>query len=337
MTAGSFQLGLQHDPRQHDPGAWGASLLHNAELVVAVLDACGGTSITEVGALDGDLTRLLLRFSERAGGTVIAVEPAPHDELEALARDRRGLDLVRQTSLEALGQIPLTDVIILDGDHNYYTVSRELRLIAQRAADAGRQLPLVLLHDVCWPHGRRDDYYVPERIPVEHRQPIAAQAALFPGDPGTREGAVPYHHPASREGGPRNGVLTAAEDFAAAHAQLRLAVVPAFFGLGVLWDTTGPCSQALETLLRPWDRNPQLERLERNRVLHLANTQVQLNIVRRTQARLAEQERQLQCQRELLQRMLDSRAFAAAERFLRLRHREPAFSRDAIQRALDEP
>ena len=336
MTAGSFELGLEHDPRQHDPGAWGASLLHDAELVVAVLDAGAAASIAEVGALDGDLTRLLLRRSERGGGTVIAIDPAPHDDLQALASDRRGLELVRQTSLEALAQIPLTDAIILDGDHNYFTVSGELALIARRTEQQPSRLPLILLHDVCWPHGRRDDYYAPDRIPAEHRQPIAPEAALYPGDPGTRDGAVPYHHPARREGGPRNGVLTAAEDFVAEHRQLQLAVVPAFFGLGVIWDTTGPCAEALATLLEPWDRNPHLERLERNRVLHLANTQVQLNIVRRTEARLAEQERQLQRQRELLQRMLDSRAFWAAERFLRLRHREPAFSREAVRRALED-
>ena len=47
--------------------------------------------------------------------------------------------------------------MIIDGDHNYYTVSEELRLIAERARTA--PLPLLLFHDVCWPHARRDDYF----------------------------------------------------------------------------------------------------------------------------------------------------------------------------------
>ncbi len=63
--------------------------------------------------------------------------------------------------------------MIIDGDHNYYTVREELRLIAERAA--GAELPLLLFHDVCWPHGRRDDYFDPEQIPAEYRQPIVGE------------------------------------------------------------------------------------------------------------------------------------------------------------------
>ena len=55
--------------------------------------------------------------------------------------------------------------MIIDGDHNYFTVSEELRLIGERAP--GAELPLLLFHDVCWPHGRRDDYFDAELIPEE--------------------------------------------------------------------------------------------------------------------------------------------------------------------------
>ena len=54
---------------------------------------------------------------------------------------------------------------MIDGDHNYFTVSEELRLIGERAP--GAELPLLLFHDVCWPHGRRDDYFDPEQIPAD--------------------------------------------------------------------------------------------------------------------------------------------------------------------------
>lgn len=321
---------------RHDFGAWGASLLYNAELVMTVLDVAGGASVTEVGALDGDLTRLLLLWADRSGGRVIAVDPGPHAELEKLARDRGDLQLIRETSHSALAREPLSDTIILDGDHNYYTVSEELRIIAERASKEARRLPLLLLHDVGWPHGRRDDYYVPEQIPVEHRQPIVPEGCVYPGDPGIRSGALPFHHPAAREGGPRNGVLTAVEDFVAVHEELHLAIIPTFFGMGVIWDTTMPEAQVLEERLSDWDRNPLLDRLERNRVLHLANTMLQLNDARAAERRLAEQEPQLARQRELLERILQSRAFALVERVLRLRHRDLAFSREAIRRVLND-
>jgi hypothetical protein len=192
------------------------------------------------------------------------------------------------------------------------------------------------LLDVGWPHGRRDDYFAPEQIPAEQRQPIAPEGCLYPGDPGTRPGALPYHHPAAREGGARNGVRTAVEDFVAGREQLRLAIIPTFFGIGLIWDRTMPHDGALMELLAGWDHNPHLERLERNRVLHLANTQIQMSAVVEAERRLAEQGGQLARQRQFLERILDSRAFWAVEQVVRLRHRDPAFSREAIRRVLDD-
>jgi hypothetical protein len=314
------------EPFANDPGAWSASLVNNAEFVIGVLDASGVRSVGEVGAYAGDLTGLLLDWAGETGASVVAIDPAPQSELEQLEADRPELELVRKTSIDAFTTMELPDAMILDGDHNYYTVSEELRLLAERAGD---ELPLLLLHDVTWPHGRRDDYFDPEQIPAEHRQPIAPEAGLYPGVEGTREGGLPYHFPAAREGGPRNGVLTAVEDFVEGRDDLRLAVVPAFFGLGVVWRLDAPYADALAELLDPWDRNPILERLERNRVLHLASSQVQLNLAMKATDKVARLE-------GILRKLLESKVFGLAEQYTRLRERgEPAFSREEIRRALD--
>jgi hypothetical protein len=128
-------------------------------------------------------------------------------------------------------------------------------------------------------------------------------------------------------------VLTAVEDFVGEHGGLRLAVVPAFFGLGVVWAERAPWSGELEALLAHWDRNPVLERLEANRALHLASSHFQMVEAVKAQQRAARQE-------AVLRRLLDSSAFAVAERLSRLRHRlgvarnEPALSKDDIRRAL---
>jgi hypothetical protein len=319
------------NPYENDPGAWGASLVNNAELLLAALDAVHAHSVVEVGAYAGDLTRLLLLWAEPSGAAITAIDPSPQPELEALAREHPELQLVRQTSLEALDGLDPADAIVLDGDHNHYTVSEELRLIAARSRVAGKRFPLILLHDVCWPHGRRDDYYDPERIPVEHRQPVAPESGLYPGVSGTRPGGLPYHWPAANEGGARNGVLTAIEDFIAEREDLRLAVVPAFFGLGLLYERSAPYADALGRQLDAWDGNPLLARLERNRVLHLASSHVQLSLATDAQQRVARLE-------ALLRGMLDSRAFALAERWVRLREPErPPFSRDEIRKALSDP
>jgi hypothetical protein len=328
----SFPFDL--DPTERDPGGWGTSLLHNAEFVLGCLDAVRARSVVEVGAFMGELTRLLLRWAETTGATVTAVDTAPHPDLEALEPAHANLRLIRATSHAALAELPLADAIILDGDHNYYTVSEELRIISERAAEEHQRLPLLLLHDVGWPHGRRDDYYVPDRIPAEHRQPLAEEG-VYPGEPGTYHGGIPCDNPAAHEGGPRNGVLTAVEGFVSSHEGLRLAIIPAFYGLGVVWDTAGPHDAALTQVLSSWDRNPLLQRMEDNRVLHLANTHVQLILAQEAQQRVAEQDRQLQRQRELLVRMLDSRVLRIAELALRPRRSRPVFSRRQIKRAIE--
>jgi len=316
------------DPYVHDPGRWGNSLANNAELILPCLDAAGARSVVEIGAYAGDVTRLLLGWASQSGATIVTIDPSPHDALVQLASEREELELVRATSLEALAEIEMPDAVIVDGDHNYYTVTRELERILARSS--GRGLPLVLFHDVCWPHARRDDYFAPAEIPDADRHAYVAGAGLFPGDPGVHPGSLPFRFAAAREGGPRNGVLTAVEDFVSGHDHLRLAVIPAFFGLGVMWDAEAPWAAAVAELLAPYDRHPLLERLEANRVFHLAS--VHVNMVR---AGLAEQRSARKS--EFLGRLLVSKTFAIAVLLSRLRQRgEPAFSKEEIRRLLDD-
>ena len=324
---------MEIHPYANDPGRWAHSLVNLAELVIPCLDAAGARSVVEVGAYAGDLTRLLVDWAGRSGGRVWAIDPDPEEALVELADGRADLELIRATSHDALQRIPLPDAVIVDGDHNYYTVSEELRLVGDRAPE--RELPLLLFHDVGWPHGRRDDYFAPDLIPEEHRQPIVEGGGLFPGVPGIRPGGLPYKWAAAREGGPRKGVLTAVEDFVAARDGLRLAVVPAFFGLGVVWHRDAPCAEAVADLVEPWDRNPLLERLEANRVLHLAASHFHMVDA----ARMLERNRR---QEALLRRLLESSAFSLAERFSRLRQGlgiaagQSVISKEAVRRVLDD-
>lgn len=313
-------LGLHIDPDANDPGRWAHSLINLAEIMVPCLDAIGARSVIEAGAYAGDLTGLLLEWAQGSGAQILAIDPSPQAELVALDEQHPGLELVRETSDLALRHVPLADAVIIDGDHNYYTVSHELRAIAERAED---HLPLLLFHDVGWPHGRRDDYYAAELIPAEHRHPIAEGGGLFPGVEGIKPGGLPYRGAAAREGGPRNGVLTAVEDFVGDQEGLRLAVVPAFFGLGVVWPDAAPWADEVAEVLAPWDRNPLLARLEANRVLHLARAQVEL--VERVQAQQARAR-----QEAVLRRLLRSSAFTVAEGLARLRQRAGIASGDAM-------
>ncbi|MFN8161819.1 MAG: class I SAM-dependent methyltransferase [Solirubrobacterales bacterium] len=314
------------DPYQNDPGRWGASLLTMAEITTACLDAVEAKSIVEIGAYAGDLTSALLDW---AGGqaTVAAVDPTPPPLLVELSEKRPELELVRETSHEALTHIDVPDVVVIDGDHNYYTVHEELRLLDGRTSWVDG--PLVLFHDVAWPHARRDTYYGPERIPDEARHPMVQDAGLMPGDPGLVRGALPMvGWTAEQEGGPRNGVLTAVEDFLDQREGFRFVRIPIFFGLGILWHREAAWGPRIEEIVAPLDGNPVLERLEMNRVHHLAYGYRLRTQIGELRLRVAEHQ-------SLLRTLSDSRAFRIADRLSRIRGGREAVSwRDQISNLL---
>jgi hypothetical protein len=317
-----------------DPGQWGASLVNNAEVMIGCLDVVAPRSVVEVGAFAGDLTRYLLGWAQGRGAAVCSIDPLPQPELVALAQAHPELELVRATSIEALTQMEPADAYVIDGDHNYYTVSQEIRLVMRNPSRAADGPPLLMFHDVCWPHARRDDYFAPEQIPDEYRQPTVEGGGLFPGLVEPRAGGLPYKWPAARDGGPRNGVLTAVEDFVAGDDDLRLAILPAFFGLGIVWHRKAGYAGRLDELLAPLDRNPIVARLEANRTFHLASMHVQMMEVAAAHERLARQEL-------VLRRLLTSSAFKLAEVLSRLRRRvgiapdQMVVSKQEVLRALD--
>jgi hypothetical protein len=233
------------------------------DVIRPMLEALAPDSIVEIGSESGKTTRLLIELGQKQGFRVHAVDPAPLFDPEAWRREFGGCFWFhRLPSLVALAALEGYDAVLIDGDHNWYTVYHELDLIEVRCRDLGQPLPLVLLHDVGWPYGRRDLYYDPELIPAEHRQPWArrgispTEAELLP------EGGTNAHLcNALREGGPRNGVLTAIEDYlATSKARFVTARIPAAFGLAILLPAERAEAQPeLARLVQAWTV-PEVER-----------------------------------------------------------------------------
>jgi len=299
--------------------------------------------VLEIGAFEGDLTADLLDWAQGSGATVAGMDPLPPDRLRELAAARPELELIEATSHDYLASIDaLPDAVVIDGDHNYFTLSRELELIA--AIAPGSSMPLLLFHDVMWPHARRDTYYAPERIPEEHRQPIGNNVGLAPGNSGVSEMGLPFIWAALEEGGAGNGTMTAIEDFMAERDGLRLAVVPAFFGFGLIWHEGAHWAGALAEWIDPFDRNPVMERLEANRVEHLVAGQGRARELISLKEKYDELYRELDAlkrrnerQEALLRKLEESGAFGIAERISSLRQRgKPTFSREEVREVLAE-
>ena len=288
-----------------------------AELMLPCLDAAGVRSVVEVGAFAGDLTRRAGRVGGgRRRARVAAVDPSPQPGLVALAEEHPELELIRETSLAALPALPeLPDAVIIDGDHNYFTVSEELRLIGERApapscrccsstTSAGRT-------------GAATTTSTPSRSPSDFRQPIGGRrGGLVPGEPGVALGGLPYPRSAEREGGPRNGVLTAVEDFV---GEPRAACGSSSCRCSSASASSGTHGRAVRRRARRASSTRgtatrSLERLEANRVLHLAESH-------QTFSELWARARAARRAGGVLRRMLESSAFAVAERLSRLRMR----------------
>ena len=71
----------------------------------------------------------------------------------------------RDTSHNVLPELVSMDAALVDGDHNWYTVYHELKMLEAGARRSGALLPVLIMHDVGWPYGRRDLYYDPDGCP----------------------------------------------------------------------------------------------------------------------------------------------------------------------------
>ncbi len=245
------------------------SMAELASIAFPVLEATRCRTVTEIGAEGGGMTKLLLDFVQRQGGWMTSIDPAPSAAAEALLRNTPFGVLHRDTSIRALYICPATDVYFVDGDHNYFTVLQELLWIERMQQSAGKPF-FVMLHDVGWPWAYRDLYYNPDQIPEEWRQPFSWDRGLTLDNTGTIDGGFRGCGAwacALQEGGERNGVLKAVEDFVEARqGTIRMVVIPGVFGLGVLYSGSAPWAGTVGEMLAAFDRNPLLEKLERNRL-----------------------------------------------------------------------
>lgn len=249
------------------------SMAEFAGIILPCLAAARARNIVEIGAEFGGMSQLLSSHCEAARGRLISIDPAPKREFTNWVARCPSVTHVAERSLDAIPALQDIDAWMIDGDHNYYTVLNELKQID--AVNTKTDKPMLsILHDVGWPCGRRDFYYAPETIPAEHRHRFNPEAGVIPGNHGTvrnrgfrGNGSFSF---ALREGGPRNGVLTAIEDFIAEASvggrEFAFAFIPGVFGLGVLFDTSADWAGDVATLIAPLDNHPLLAALEDNRL-----------------------------------------------------------------------
>lgn len=247
-------------------------------VIEPALDILKPGMIVEIGSDQGLNTRKLLAFCEKNGCELHVIDPKPKYDV-AEWRGRHGDTVVfhLDLSLNALPRIDGFDVVLIDGDHNWYTVFNELKLIEEKCDELFRPFPLAMLHYVGWPYGRRDLYYAPETIPEEYRHPYEQKGVHPESTELLEEGGVNANLPnATKENVPRSGVLTAVEDFEKeSDREFELLVIPGLNGFGILVPVELKAgNEALAALLDPLDLPEPVARLMENIELTRIKTQI---------------------------------------------------------------
>ncbi|MFP4573791.1 MAG: glycosyltransferase [Desulfobacterales bacterium] len=208
-------------------------------VIQPVIEMTQPLDIVEIGADAGENTRNILSWCESSGAVLHAIDPVPKFDVEALkAQYGEQFQFHQALSLNVIPLLARFDLVLIDGDHNWYTVLNELKLLEKRCIKNGCGFPLVMLHDIDWPYARRDLYYNPDNIPGKFLKPYSKKGIL-PGQTElvADEGLNPHLFNSIYENDLQNGVLTAIEDFLEeARYRLEFFKIHGMNGLGIIAD-----------------------------------------------------------------------------------------------------
>ena len=201
-----------------------------------IFEGIGAKNIVEIGSEDGINTKNILEYCLKNDAHLDAIDPFPNFDVDGFKQEYgHRFDFYKDLSLNRLPLLNDFDGILLDGDHNWFTVYNELKIIEEKFED--KDFPLIFLHDVGWPYARRDLYYNPDNIPPLYRQPYK-KLGILPEETSLQEagGINNTLYNSIYENTPKNGVLTAVEDFIKESGhEFIFKNIPAFFGLGILY------------------------------------------------------------------------------------------------------
>ena len=95
-----------------------------------IIETVAPDRLVEVGAEFGWNTERLLNYCRDTGAHIDVVDPAPHPVLhDVLARYGKEYTYYPLKSLDAIPRLRPAQLVLLDGDHNWFTVYNELQLI----------------------------------------------------------------------------------------------------------------------------------------------------------------------------------------------------------------
>lgn len=221
------------------------------DVIRPLLEASSARRILEVGADQGQHTRLLIDYCQKVNGTLTVVEPFVSHALRHAIKDKPFVQLVAEKSQKALTEFPASfDAILLEGDLNYAAVTADLHALESLCKKNNSAFPLLFVKNVSWMYAFRDMYYDPQAN-GEATHPYESKG-ITPWSAELVTGKINSNFPnAKLEGGPANGVLAAVNDFIASRTDLALFRIPYNFGLGIVYTPDSTTGRYIREMLQP--------------------------------------------------------------------------------------
>ena len=250
------------------------------EIICPLFTELNPRLVIEIGVDKGLNTKNILDYCYANNSKLISIDPTPNCDI-SMFKEEYGdnFEFISELSLQCLPSLNDYDIILIDGDHNWYTVFNELKSIEKNFNQ--ESFPFVMLHDISWPYGRRDLYYNPEDIPNEYLHEFN-QLGMAPDISGLLEvGGINFNfNNAIFENGPKNGVLTAIEDFLdETDLNLSFYKINGFNGLGLIYPKNENLDKLIDKILYKSNILEIVEKNYNNVVVALSQNKHQIAVL----------------------------------------------------------
>ena len=186
---------------------------YNLNIIPIILNRFKVNDVVICGLDDDDSTiNIVLKYCDMNDVSYTAIDSKSVSDEEGYA-------------LNVLPNLNDYDAVFINDDPNWYTVYNELKIIKNN----NDEFPLVFICHNVFPHKRRDSYIDPKIIPEDFRNEFSKKFEY--GDIYLYDG---FYH-AIEENTPKNGVLTAIEDFIVENPSIGIMDVKLVNGVTILY------------------------------------------------------------------------------------------------------
>lgn len=218
------------------------SMTSHWKMISRLLEIFKPGSICEIGSFEGNTTEELAKHCEASKSTLYVVDP------DAKELKYPNTVIHRSTSRQFFKQAIDCQFYLVDGDHNYETVSLELNSIHNNKIE--NKPYCIVLHDIGWPCGRRDLYFKCGEFSGVNNAKFHSGVSLENEE---------LNHGQCFAGGDlfawgeeinsQTGVLTAVENFLEGKCgELAYFSMPLFYGCGVIYERNKLTAEQIQSV-----------------------------------------------------------------------------------------